>query len=342
MGDRPEKLIYPLEHAYTPAELGFGALKGADAAVAGVLAAAARRADFALHLALVSIEESGIAEYTGGGGSYRSRWSEPELEALEVTDRRAVLTEWRRPDGGTASLADIPFGDDELLPPDAFDGLEPDEEHFHEATGNEGASFERTYRRAALVLWPNARFLAVLNQAGLSVALPYLEELTKRWEDAGGVQSSPLWEQGHELAGHIIGNWAGRHGGHDDTPGSAARLLTALTRLADTESIAAFLARLAEGGGFVKGDTGALVEAAGLLAPEQAATLIERIIRAKTSSSLEACAALLARAAPGRSAPVPALRERPRLCSRHFQAIRPIRIHNIPGGTGLGLRRPAS
>jgi hypothetical protein len=101
-----------------------------------------------------------------------------------------------------------------------------------------------------------------LNQAGLSVTLPYLEDLTRRWEDAGGVQSSPLWEQGHELAGHIIENWAGRHGGHDNTPGSAARLLTALTRLADTESIAAFLARLAEGGGFVKGDTGALVEAA--------------------------------------------------------------------------------
>ncbi len=308
-----------------------------------MLAAAARRADCALHLALVSIEESGIAEYTGGGGSYRSRWSEPELEALEVTDRRAILTEWRRPDGGSASLADIPFGDDELLPPDAFDGLEPDEEHFHEATGNEGASFERTYRRAALVLWPNARFMAVLNQAGLSVTLPYLEDLTRRWEDAGGAQPSPLWEQGHELAGHIIGNWAGRYGGHDESPGSAARLLTALTRLADTESIAAFLARLAEGGGFGKGDTGALVEAAGLLAPEQAATLIERIIRAKASSSLEACAALLARAArPGRSAAVPALPERPRLCSRHFQAIRPRRIHNIPGGTGLGPRRPAS
>ena len=27
----PEKLVYPLEHAYTPAELGFAALKGADA-----------------------------------------------------------------------------------------------------------------------------------------------------------------------------------------------------------------------------------------------------------------------------------------------------------------------
>ena len=158
------------------------------------------------------------------------------------------------------------------------------------------------------------------------------------------MRPSPLWEQGHELAGHIIGNWAERYGGHGESPGSAARLLTALTRLADTESIAAFLARLAEGGGFGKGDTGALVEAAGLLAPEQAATLIERIIRAKASSSLEACAALLARAAtgPGRSVPVPALRERPRLCSRPFQAIWLKRIHNIPGGAGLGPRRPAS
>jgi len=41
----------------------------------------------------VSIEESGIAEYTGDDGSYRSCWSEPELKAVEVTDRRAALTE---------------------------------------------------------------------------------------------------------------------------------------------------------------------------------------------------------------------------------------------------------
>ena len=38
--DAPEKLIVPLEHAYTSAELGFGALKGADAAAAAVLKAA--------------------------------------------------------------------------------------------------------------------------------------------------------------------------------------------------------------------------------------------------------------------------------------------------------------
>ena len=64
----PLKLVYPLEHAYTPAELSFAALKGADAAAAGVLAAAARDAACDLHAALLRIEESG-----GSGATPRSR-----------------------------------------------------------------------------------------------------------------------------------------------------------------------------------------------------------------------------------------------------------------------------
>jgi predicted 2-oxoglutarate/Fe(II)-dependent dioxygenase YbiX len=53
-GKTPEKLIYPLDHAYTPAELGFETLKGADAAKANLLAAAAPQAECDLHLALLS------------------------------------------------------------------------------------------------------------------------------------------------------------------------------------------------------------------------------------------------------------------------------------------------
>ncbi|WGR90823.1 2OG-Fe(II) oxygenase (plasmid) [Bradyrhizobium sp. ISRA435] len=62
--EEPDKLILPLEHVYTPAELSFNALKGADAGVASVLVRAAAEADCDLHLALVSIEESGSAEHT--------------------------------------------------------------------------------------------------------------------------------------------------------------------------------------------------------------------------------------------------------------------------------------
>jgi predicted 2-oxoglutarate/Fe(II)-dependent dioxygenase YbiX len=186
--EEPDKLVLPLEHAYTPAELSFGALKGADAGVASVLVGAAAEADCDLHLALMSIEESGSAEYTGYYG--RERWrrdeeDDEEWEAGEVFDRSLTLSEWRCPDGSDPGFREFPFSDVELCPPDAFEDLTPDEEYFQEASGNEGASFERTYSRAGLVLWPRARRLAVLNQAGLAAMLPHLENVTARWETSG-------------------------------------------------------------------------------------------------------------------------------------------------------------
>jgi predicted 2-oxoglutarate/Fe(II)-dependent dioxygenase YbiX len=199
--DVPEKLIYPLEHAYTPAELAFASLKGADAAVAGVLVAAAPQSGCDLHLALASIQESGTADYADNYGSYRGRWSEPDLEAGEVDDRTATLSEWRRPDGSPSALGELPFDEEELSPPDAFDDMGPDDEEFHEATGNEGATFDRSYSRAALVLWPRERFFAVLNHGGLPVTLPYLDELTQRWSASSEDRQSSLWRQAHDLSG---------------------------------------------------------------------------------------------------------------------------------------------
>jgi hypothetical protein len=128
--DAPEKLLYPLEHAYTPAELAFEALKGADAAVAAVLVAAASAADCDLHLALVSIEERGSAEHTGYYGARRRGWSDEEdeedFEVLEVHERRETLSDWRRPDGSPPALGDLPCTAGELCPPEAFADLEPD------------------------------------------------------------------------------------------------------------------------------------------------------------------------------------------------------------------------
>lgn len=87
--------------------------------------------------------------------------------------------------------------------------MEPDEEEFHEATGNEGASFDRTYRRAALVVWPRERVLSVMNQAGLRATLPFLGNLAERWLAEGGDRQSPLWRQAHELSGYMISGWTG-------------------------------------------------------------------------------------------------------------------------------------
>jgi predicted 2-oxoglutarate/Fe(II)-dependent dioxygenase YbiX len=198
--DTPEKVVYPLEHAYSPAELDFAKLKGIDAAGATLLASAAPHADCDLHLALISIGESGSAEYRGPyRRRYRSRDDDDDddddsdaFEVVEVHDRWESLTEWRHPDGVPVALGDIPIAQGEISPPDALEDMEPDEEHFQEATGNEGASFERTYRRAALVLWPRRRRLAVINQAGPSATLPYLESLAAKWVNEGAKPSSAL------------------------------------------------------------------------------------------------------------------------------------------------------
>jgi hypothetical protein len=294
-----EKLVYPLEHAYTSAELGFAALKGADAAAAGVLAAAARQAGYDLLLALLSIEESGSATHSGGCG--RGRWSEPdedEFEVDEIIDHSMTLSDWRQRDGGQPAFGAIPVENDEIAPPDALEELEPDEQHFHEATGNEGASFERTYRRAVLALWPHDRILAVLSRAGLPATLPYLTELAERWADSGDDRDSPLWRQAQELAGHMMDRWPIFQGYDraDSEAGKAAQMAMLLTRLEDPGSIERFLADISAAGDYGRGDNEAIIAALALLAPGARPALLERIVAGTAATALLACGDLLLRA----------------------------------------------
>lgn len=303
LSDAPIKLIYPLEHAYTQAELDFRSLKGADAAVASVLTAAAPQASCDLHLALLSIEESGAAEYVGGG-----RWEEPELEAGEVDDRHETLSEWRRPDGQASTLRALPIEDDEVSPPDALDDLEPDEEEFQEATGNAGASFDRLYRRAALVLWPSARILAVLNQAGLAATLPHLEELIGRWKSSGADADSPIRLQARDLSGHMLATWPAEtwYPRHDTGPTSMGRMLKLLADLEDKDAADRLIDKLLAQGGHHSGDNAAILAALALFPPDQATDYLRRIAAAGAVATLGACGGLLAGAVRGRFASKPA------------------------------------
>jgi len=145
------------------------------------------------YLALLSIEESGSAKFTGEYRSYRRGLSEDAdgFEVLEVIDRTETLSDWRRPDGSAPGLGVLPFDPDEISPPEALEDWAPDNQSFSEATGNEGASFERSYRKAALVLWPSRRRLAVVNHGGLPATLPYLADLSEQWAASGEDHRSP-------------------------------------------------------------------------------------------------------------------------------------------------------
>jgi len=236
-----------------------------------------------------------MAEYSDYYGSRRGGGA-AEYEAGDVHERDAFLSEWRRADGGPSIMARLPIKDKELSPPDALEDMDPDEEHFHEATGNAGATFERTYRRAALVLWPRERVFAVLNQAGLGATLPFLGDLTERWAAGGEGRESPLWRQAHELAGHMLSTWPTQYWHQqNDKPSHVGRMLTLLARLEDTGHIETLVAAIATGGSHGKSDNEAVIGVLALFPPRHAASLIERIIAGTAPASLAACADLLAR-----------------------------------------------
>ena len=299
--------------------------------MARLLVAAAPQAACDLHLALLTVWESGTAEHTGDIRHYRGRWHGSDLDADdeefkvdEVYEHSRMLSEWRRPDGMPASFAELPIEEDEVAPPDGLDDMEPDEEHFHEATGNEGASFERTYARAALVLWPSARILAVLNQAGLAATLPYLDSLAEQWIAGGAAANSPLKAQARELAGHMLANWpvqpwtSGRSNAGEDTgdkPGDnaagnklgIARFLAVLTKLGDRDSIAAALDRLMAQQGHSRADNGAILGSLALFPEERAAELLKAVMLANSVNASGACGGLLRGASAGMFAQQPEL-----------------------------------
>lgn len=298
----PEKLIYLLEHAYTPAELGFDTLKNADAAVAEVLVAAAEQADCEIHLALVSVEESGSAEYSGGYGRKRGRYwdDEPEdddFEIGEVDERIETIFEWRRRDGKPSPLPTLPFSEYEFCPTTAYEAIEPDGIEFQEATGNAGASFERIYQAAALVIWSKALNLAIINQAGFEETLPVLWDFCQRLEDEGQDQNSSLWQDAHMLAGYMLrdifrentNNPYGHQSYRNDR-----EFLKCLFRLHDSHCVNAYWQCIARRGFYQKADSDALVQTATLVPWPNVVRTLEQAFSLSAGKAYDACAALLA------------------------------------------------
>lgn len=183
----PALVVVPLSHRYSLAEVDFQTLKNGDAAVAQALTRAAEPAGCTLRLAVLSIAESGSAEPTWDGYSRRRRYDEEaseSYEVVEVIERQCTLRAWRAPDGGREDYGEVEVDEEtEVAPPGALEDAEPDEDQLHEATGNGGASFERTYRWAALVLWPNAREREVLAHAGAEALLAAIERRARSDKD---------------------------------------------------------------------------------------------------------------------------------------------------------------
>ncbi|MEW6159374.1 MAG: 2OG-Fe(II) oxygenase [Verrucomicrobiota bacterium] len=282
----PAKLAWLLEHQYSPDGLSFAGLKGEDAAFAKVLRAAAESAGCAVHLGIVHIEEYGPAqphyELDYGYGRHRG-WrrydydeveedaSSDSFEVIEVSDSSRHIDQWVDTQDQPVAFGKLPLEDGEVLPAGALDDEAPDEQRLMEATGNEGASFERSYHRAALVIWPKERFAGVLLQAGVSAALPHLaERLDARDKGAAGIaeQIVESWEQPPTVWSYL---------GQPKEPSRAA-MLRLLTKLGDRALLKRFISGVVTRE-FDGSENDALADALQTVGPKDAGTLLATIAR---------------------------------------------------------------
>ncbi len=298
----PAKLAWLLEHQYSPAGLSFAGLKGEDAALAKVLRAAAERAGCAVHLGIVHIEESGPAQpdYEAGygygrrgrGRNYHDEEAEEDagsdsFEVIEVSDASRHIDQWVNERDESVAYGRLPLAEGEVLPAGALDDEAPDEQRLMEATGNEGASFERSYHRAALVIWPKERFAGVLIQAGVGAALPHLAERLA----AGDKAAAAIAEQIIEAWEQPPTPWAYRSLAGEP---SRAEMLRLLTQLGNRALLKRFITSVVTGD-FDGSEIETLAKALALLGPKDTEKLLAAMVRENFRLFHRACVNLAGR-----------------------------------------------
>ena len=195
----PRKIVYLLEHKYTESALSFHALKGEDEALARVVRVAAEQAGFGLHLAMVHIEDYGYFE---DFFDYGVEPDEFDMENAIVEDREVFLDDWRDVTDEPVGYGKMRFDPaEDLLPAGALDHESPDEENYHGNTGNEGASFDRAYLRAALALWPKADGAAICLGSGVDSAIGFLE---RRSRPSASPMTAEDRDQLELIAEHVV------------------------------------------------------------------------------------------------------------------------------------------
>ncbi|MDE0407643.1 MAG: 2OG-Fe(II) oxygenase, partial [Alphaproteobacteria bacterium] len=230
--ERPAKLVRVLEHDYSEAGLSFAALKNADAAIASVLREATTRAGFELFAAILHVEETGSPDeaFYERYDDWDRYGDDPDIiEMDEVFDGCHWLEGWADPQGGQPAFGSLPLRAGELLPEGALDDAAPDSQWVNEATGNEGVTVERAWRRAAFAMWPRRDTPVVLAGGSIDAAV---EWVTRQCADGAA--------RLRDHVGLLIDVWAGAEGLERD--GSArAGLCRLLAGIGDTPLALRFL-----------------------------------------------------------------------------------------------------
>lgn len=168
---RPDRLIYLLDHQYTEKSLAWGRLKNADRLRASALRQAAERLDCEIFLALADVHESWSCDggdWDGGyGRRYHDEWDDDDLseedgdtegyEPVDLIDSSVELRHWLDRDGAIARGVPTIPGEDEICSTRESSEMDPFKSEHEGYMGNYGNTVDRWYHRAAVVMWPRER-----------------------------------------------------------------------------------------------------------------------------------------------------------------------------------------
>ena len=282
-----DKLVWVLDHDYSEAGLSFDALKNVDAALARTLAPAAARADCELYAAIVHATVHGDATYDGHYVDGWGDWADEDADRMEIDEvyeNRVWLDGWAGRDGRRPPFDEVPVLPGELLPRGALDDAEPDEQRLHEATGNEGATLERAYRRVAFVIWPRSRTLDVIASTGVDGAVAWVAaELDRN----GGTADERI----AHLFTKLIDLWP-TDGDHDRDRSSRARMLDVLSGIDDEARTLRFLRNVVLSR-YRRGDNEHLPAALRVVGLDAADRLLADLVTAHVTPRTSAVLALL-------------------------------------------------
>jgi hypothetical protein len=206
--DPPNRLVYLLDHEYTPRGLDWRRLKGADASRVALLRSAADKAGCEAVLALADIRTSHGAfpadrfgyrgwyddyEYSGG-----ERGSEREYDIKGLIDSQVTVTHWTGPDGTGLEETSLHVPDDEVCASTSSGDLTPYSCEYEGYMGNWGNTLDRWYHRAAVVVWPCDQAFANRAETSPAWALDELAAMASAG-DAPGAQAAaatlaPFWD----------------------------------------------------------------------------------------------------------------------------------------------------
>jgi len=175
----PDRFVYLFDHQYTQRGLAWDHLKGADAARATALRAAAERLDCGITLALADVHETWSCEdeYEGRRRGYRDGYRgvgvmDPEDHTLvELVDSEVELRHWVGLEGKRLLPISSLLGTGEVCYTKPSADLEPFASEHEGYMGNYGNTVDRWYHRAAVVLWPRDKTFVIRARASASWAI---------------------------------------------------------------------------------------------------------------------------------------------------------------------------